>query len=196
MGEPLFFASADEFREWMQEHHQKDIEVTVGYYRKGASRQGMDYASSVDVALCFGWIDGVRHRIDEERYQNRFTPRRKGSKWSRVNIKRFAELRERGLVTPAGLAAFEAWDGSAAGYSFEGAPESLPPEYERQLRADPAAWEYWQSRPPGYRRRASHWVMEAKRPETRERRLQALIDDSAAGQAIKLLRRNNPGGEG
>lgn len=191
MNAPIFFPTPADFRAWLEANHTSAAELWVGYYRKGVARPGMIWSESVDQALCFGWIDGVRRRIDDESYANRFTPRRRGSNWSQVNIKRALELIEAGLMTPAGLAAFEARDKVAAGeYSYENRPQGPDEAYEVELRADAAAWAYWEVQPPHYRKGAAHWVMSAKREETRRKRLATLIEDSAAGQRIALYRRS------
>jgi uncharacterized protein YdeI (YjbR/CyaY-like superfamily) len=182
--EPTFFASPDEFRAWLEEHHATENELFVGFYKKATGKQTMSWSQAVDQALCFGWIDGVLHRIDDERHMQRFTPRRRGSNWSKVNIAKVAELKEAGLMRPAGLAAFEARSDARSGvYAFEQEQAAeLPAEYEQRLRADAAAWDYWQASAPSYRRTATHWVVSAKRQETRERRLAQLIECSAAGR--------------
>ena len=187
--EARFFATAAEFRAWLEAHHADEREVIVGYHRKGTGRPSMTWQESVDEALCFGWIDGIRRRIDEESYSNRFTPRRQRSNWSAINIKRAHELIEEGRMTPAGLAAFEArTDDRSAVYSYEQRHAArLEPEQERRLRANTAAWEWFQSRPPSLRRAAVYWVTSAKKPETRERRLAQLIEGAAEGRAPKPL---------
>ena len=144
----------------------------------------------MDQALCFGWIDTRTNAIDEDRYMQRFTPRRPGSNWSKINVEKVAKLTEAGLMRPAGLAAFEKRTDDKTGvYSYEDAAKGLPPEYDKRLRANAAAAEYFDSRPPSYRRTAIYLVMDAKREETRLRRLAQLIEDSAAGLDIKQLRR-------
>lgn len=183
---PQFFETPAEFRAWLEANHATADELWVGYYRKSTGRPSMTWPESVDQALCFGWIDGIRRRIDDESYTNRFTPRRKGSNWSLVNTRRALELIEAGLMQPAGLSAFEARQSD--GYSYESGPEGLAEPYESELRRHPAVWEYWQAQPPHYRRGSAHWVMSAKREETRQRRLATLIEDSAAGRWIGLYR--------
>ena len=189
--QPRFFATPAEFRAWLEEHHADATELLVGFYKKGSGRPSITWPESVDEALCFGWIDGVRRKIDDERYTIRFSPRQKRSTWSAYNIKRAKELIAEGRMTPAGLAAFEArTDERSAIYSYEQRRNAqLEPDEQARLEADPAAWEWFQAQPPSYRRPAIHWVTSAKRPETRERRLAALIADSAAGRAIKPLTR-------
>ena len=177
---PTFFATPADFREWLARHHDSATELLVGFHKKGSGRPSMTWPESVDQALCFGWIDGVRKRIDDESYTIRFTPRKARSIWSAVNIRRANELKELGLMQPAGLRAFEQRsEERSARYSYENAPAGLPAEFERKFRAQKNAWKYFSEQPPGYRRVAIYWVMSAKKEETRERRLAVLIDDSA-----------------
>jgi uncharacterized protein YdeI (YjbR/CyaY-like superfamily) len=181
--EPIFFASPAEFYAWLEEHHETASEVYVGYYKTHTGRRAMSWSESVDQALCFGWIDGRANGIDDDRYMQRFTPRRPGSNWSEINVEKVARLKEAGLMRPAGLAAFEK--------RREQVPqdEELPLEYEQRLRSNAIAAEYFDSRPAWYRRTVSRWVMSAKREETRERRLAQLIEDCAKGLDVKPLRR-------
>ncbi len=189
--EAIFFDGPREFYDWLEAHHESEDEVLVGMYKKHTGKQTMTWSQAVDQALCFGWIDGVMRRIDDERHVQRFTPRRPGSNWSKVNVEKMARLEAEGLVAEAGRRAFEARTDARTGvYSFEeGQDARLSAEYEERLRANAAAAEYWDARPPWYRRTASHWVTSAKREETRERRLTQLIEDCAAGIDIKPLRR-------
>jgi uncharacterized protein YdeI (YjbR/CyaY-like superfamily) len=189
--EPIFFKSPQEFYDWLEEHHETESEVYVGMHKKHTGKRAMSWSEAVDQALCFGWIDGRANAIDEDSYMQRFTPRRPGSNWSKINIAKVAKLTEEGRMRPAGLRAFEARTGARSGqFSYEERHQArLTEEHERRLRADAAAWEYWQARPPGYRKEATFWVMSAKREETRERRLNQLIEDCASGQHIKPLRR-------
>jgi uncharacterized protein YdeI (YjbR/CyaY-like superfamily) len=184
-----FFASPGEWRAWLEEHHDSADEVVVGYWRRGTGRPSLTWAQSVDEALCFGWIDGVRRRIDDERYCIRFTPRQARSRWSRVNVERVAELARAGRMRPAGLAAFEARTEEGT-YSYEQQREAaLDAEREARLRGDDAAWEFFAAQPPWYRRAAVHWVMSAKREETRDRRLAQLVACSADGRPVPPLTR-------
>ena len=184
-----FFGSPEEWRAWLEEHHDREAELLVGYHKRGTGRTSMTWAESVDEALCFGWIDGVRRRIDDERYSIRFTPRRPRSRWSAVNVARVAELTAAGRMRPAGLAAFEARTEEGT-YSYEQQREAvLDEERERRLRAVPAAWAFWSAQPPWYRRATTHWVMSAKREATRDRRLAQLIENSAAGRTVPPLTR-------
>jgi uncharacterized protein YdeI (YjbR/CyaY-like superfamily) len=187
--EPIFFASAAEFRDWLEEHHESESEVYLGYWKKGSGRPSLTWSEAVDQALCFGWIDSRADSIDAERYMQRFTPRRPGSNWSKINVDKVAKLTEAGLMRPAGLRAFGARREDRSGvYSFEQRDEArFPAGYEERLRANAAAWEYWQARPSGYRRTATFWVASAKREETRERRLEQLIACSAAGRHVPPL---------
>jgi uncharacterized protein YdeI (YjbR/CyaY-like superfamily) len=186
---PIFFKSPQEFYDWLEEHHETETEVYVGFHKTHTGKRAMSWSEAVDQALCFGWIDTRSNSIDEDRYMQRFTPRKPGSNWSKINVEKVANLTEAGLMRPAGLAAFEKRTDAKTGvYSFERESE-LSPEYEARLRANAAAADYFDSRPPWYRRTAIHLVMSAKREETRLRRLNRLIEDSAAGRDLKELRR-------
>lgn len=186
-----FFPTPADFRSWLAANHTTAAELWVGYYKKGSGRLSITWPESVDQALCFGWIDGVRKSLDGESYAIRFTPRRAGSTWSEVNTKRAFELIDQGLMQPAGLAAFSVRDEdkTAAQYSYEARRQPLDPAYEAEFRADAVAWDYWQVQPAHYRHGATHWVMSAKREETRRKRLATLVADSAAGRWIALYRR-------
>jgi uncharacterized protein YdeI (YjbR/CyaY-like superfamily) len=188
---PIFFATPEELAAWLEEHHETEDELWVGLYKKASGKPSVTWPEVVEQVLRFGWIDGVRRGIDEESYANRITPRRPGSNWSAINVAKVEELKARGLMKPAGLRAYAARREDRTGvYSFERAQAAqLPPEFEERFRAEPSAWAWFEARPQGYRRTAAHWVVSAKRPETRERRLAQLIEDSAAGLAVKPLRR-------
>ena len=187
--EPTFFATAADFRAWLERHHDSVSELLLGFHRKGSGRPSITWPEAVDQALCFGWIDGVRRRIDDERYSIRFTPRTPRSTWSVVNVKRVGELTELGLMHPAGVAAFERRsDDRTAIYAYEQRKAAkLDREQERRFKANEKAWDWFQAQPAGYRRTATYWVISAKKPETRERRLEQLIEDSAAGRTIRSL---------
>jgi len=179
----IFFASPDELRGWFEEHHAAVDELWVGYHRKATGRPTITWPQAVDEALCVGWIDGVRYRIDEERHAQRFTPRRKGSIWSAVNTKRAQELIEEGRMRPDGQKAFEARsEERTAVYSYERANAAFSDDQQGRFEADESAWTYWQLQPPSYRRAITHWVSSAKREETRERRFLKLLEDSRAGR--------------
>jgi uncharacterized protein YdeI (YjbR/CyaY-like superfamily) len=186
--DPTFFATPADFRAWLEAQGDAD-ELLVGFYKKGSGRPSITWPESVDEALCFGWIDGIRRRIDDESYSIRFTPRRRRSVWSAVNIRRVGELTAEGRMRPAGVAAFEARDEArSAIYSYEQRHQAkLEPEQEARLRADPAVWEWFRSRPPSWQRGAIYWVTSAKKPETRERRLAQLIENAAEGRPPKAL---------
>jgi len=187
---PIFFASPQEFYDWLEEHHETETEVYVGYYKKATGLPSLTWSEAVDQALCFGWIDGRVNRIDDERHMQRFTPRKPSSNWSKVNVEKVSRLKRAGLMRPAGMVAFDKRSDEKTGiYSFEREGATLPPEYENRLRANSAAAEYFNGRPPWYRRTATHWVVSAKREETRLRRLAQLIEDSAKGLDVKPLRR-------
>jgi uncharacterized protein YdeI (YjbR/CyaY-like superfamily) len=190
---PQTFRSAAAFRTWLTRSHRTSKELVIRCFKVGATTHGISYTEALHEALCFGWIDGVRRSHDEVSYTVRFTPRKPRSIWSRVNVAKAKMLMEEGRMAPAGLAAFEARDESRTGlYSFERAEMPLAPEYLKRFRARRAGWEYFQGKPPWYRRVCAYWVMSARRPETQLRRLAVLIESSAAGRSIKLLER--PGG--
>ena len=184
------FDCADAFRQWLEANHGTRDELWVGFWKKSTGRPSITWPQSVDEALCFGWIDGIRKRIDDESYTIRFTPRRPTSIWSRRNMERYQALEASGRIEPAGAEAFaRRTDANSGRYSFEQKkPPTLSADYRARLEADAQAWADWQARPPGYRKQVAHWVMSAKREATRERRLAALIEDCAAGRKIKPLR--------
>jgi uncharacterized protein YdeI (YjbR/CyaY-like superfamily) len=189
--EPTFFATPTEFRAWLERHHDSAGELLVGFHKRGSGRPSMTWPEAVDQALCFGWIDGVRHGIDDTSYTIRFTPRKPRSTWSAVNVKRMKELIDQGLAAPAGIAAFERRsDDRTAIYAYEQRKQAkLEPEQERRLQANERARAFFESQPPSYRSAAIHWVTSAKKPETRERRLTQLIECSQAGELVPPLRR-------
>jgi uncharacterized protein YdeI (YjbR/CyaY-like superfamily) len=172
-----FFATAEKFRQWLEANAATTTELTVGFWKVDSGRPSMTWSESVDQALCFGWIDGVRRRIDDDSYEIRFTPRRPGSIWSKVNIAKLEQLRLTGQMTKAGEGAFARRQEAKSGvYSYE-QPESseLPEEERRRFQKIKAAWIYFESCPPGYRRTIVHWITAAKKPETRSQRLEKLI---------------------
>jgi uncharacterized protein YdeI (YjbR/CyaY-like superfamily) len=182
---PLFFESPLDFRRWLQKNHAAATELLVGFYRTDSGRPSMTWPESVDEALSFGWIDGVRKRIDEVSYSIRFTPRRKESNWSAINIARVKELIAQGRMHPAGIAAWEKRrDEKSAIYAYENRPRQLPPEAEREFKSHRKAWRWFSSQAPSYQRVAIYWVTSAKKEETRQRRLRALIGDSEKGQRL------------
>ena len=180
-----FFKSPSEWRKWLESHHAKDLELWVGFYKKDSGKPSITWPESVDGALCYGWIDGIRKNIDDVSYRIRFTPRKQRSIWSAVNIKRVQELSEEGLMRPAGLKAFEARQENRSGiYSYEQRNPELPAPYARIVKKNKTAWDFFQSKSPSYRKAANWWVLSAKREETRLKRLDQLIQYSAAGQTI------------
>jgi uncharacterized protein YdeI (YjbR/CyaY-like superfamily) len=163
-------------------------ELWVGFYKKASGKRGITYAEAVDQALCFGWIDGIKKRVDEQGYTHRFSPRTSKSVWSVVNTRRAEELKRLGLMHAAGLAAFERRDPAKSGlYSFENPSVSLPPPLARQFKANKQAWLFFEAQPPGYRRIAISWVVSAKQDATRERRLALLVHASANGNRFGLV---------
>lgn len=186
-----FFATPEKWRQWLDKHHTRVDEVWVGYHKKASGTPSITWPESVDEALCYGWIDGIRKAIDETRYKIRFTPRKKGSTWSAVNIKRVAALTKERRMQPPGLAAFAArLPEKSAVYAYEQpTPATLGDEYERRLRSNAKAWAFWESQPPYYRKVVTRWVVSAKQAATRERRLATLIADCAAGRRIGPMRR-------
>jgi len=189
--EPVFFADAAELRAWFLEHHADAPELLVGYYKKHTGKPSVQHTEAIEQALCFGWIDSIGRRIDDERYQVRFTPRRKGSVWSAVNVAKVAELTAAGLMHPAGLQAFESRKPErVAVYSYEQPDDAvLDAEQTARFQGEEAAWKWFSEQPASYRRAAVHWVVSAKREETRQRRLNQLITDSAAGRTVPPLTR-------
>jgi len=179
---PTFFRTPGAFRTWLEAHHASVGELWVGYYKKDSGKASLTWPESVDEALCVGWIDGIRKRIDDVSYMIRFTPRRRGSVWSSVNIARVQALIEQGSMQPAGLEAFEARTKPKAGiYSYEQRPADLPEPYARRLKQQRAAWVFFRTQPPSYRKAATWWVISAKREDTRLKRLAKLAAHSAQG---------------
>lgn len=193
--EPTTFATPADFRAWLKQHHDSANELWVGYYKRATGKPSMTWPESVDEALCYGWIDGRRKRIDDERYTIRFTPRRPGSIWSTVNIERVAELTKQRRMRAAGRAAFDARREDRSGiYSYGNRHRArLDPVYERRFRAKKRGWADFERRPPWYRQAVIRWVMSAKKEETRERRLTQLMSASAKGEPIPQLSRSDRG---
>jgi uncharacterized protein YdeI (YjbR/CyaY-like superfamily) len=183
---PNFFPSAAAFRAWLEKHHASTPELIVGFYKKSSGRAGLTYPEAIDEALCFGWIDGIVRKLDDERYSHRFTPRKTGSIWSNVNVRHVARLTAAGRMHAAGLAAFAARSAAKTGiYSFEAkVAATLPPAFEKKLRANQKAWAFFNAQAPWYQRKVTWWVVKAKQEETRARRLAKLIAGSAAGRQV------------
>ena len=187
---PHFFPTPVHLRAWFEENHDICDEVWVGYYRKATGLPSVTWPESVDEALCFGWIDGIRKSVDHKSYKIRFTPRRRGSHWSARNLGRMDHLTAEGRVTEAGMAAYRKRDpGNQKKAAYEQGAVALPGEYERRIRAEPDAWSYFQAARPSYRKQVTWWVVSAKREETRLRRLRMLIESSAKGEVIPPMRR-------
>ena len=187
--EPRFFSTQAELRAWFQEHHETLEEQWIGYYKKASGNPSITWPESVDEALCFGWIDGLRKSIDETRYKIRFTPRRRGSHWSAKNLARISELQEADLVEDAGVRIYEARNVKREKLAaYERGEVVLPAKYLDSIRANEAAWAYLEAAPPSYLKQVSWWVLSAKREETRVRRLSTLIESCASGQVVPPLR--------
>ena len=183
----LFFRDAAEFRAWLEEHHESATELWMGLHKRHVEDRGLTWEEAVPEALCFGWIDSVSQRIDEDSRRQRWTPRKASSVWSAVNIAHVERLTAAGLMRPAGLAAFERRTPERSGYSYE-TRQGLSEDQRARLLADPAAAAFWEVATPSYRSVAENWVATAKREETRESRLLQLVDDSAHGRLIPSQR--------
>jgi uncharacterized protein YdeI (YjbR/CyaY-like superfamily) len=189
-GAPKAFRSREHFRSWLERHHSVTTELILRCFKVHAKHRGIGYKEGLDEALCFGWIDGVRRSLDNDSFTVRFTPRKSKSNWSAVNIKRAKELEAEGRMQPAGLAAFRARNALAvAPYSFESRSVTLDPPFEKQLRANKVAWEFFQAQAPWYRRTIVFWVMSAKRQETRERRFASLLERCGKRATVPPLKR-------
>jgi uncharacterized protein YdeI (YjbR/CyaY-like superfamily) len=187
---PRFFANRAAWRRWLSANHAKQTEILLGLHKRHTDVSAMTYQDALDEALCFGWIDGVRRRIDEDRWSIRFSPRKERSIWSAINLKRFAELQREGRVAAPGLAMFEARTKERSGvYSYENRPREFEPAYERKFRASKKAWQFFEAQPPGYRRTLVWFVMSAKQEATRQRRLDQLIAESATGRRMEWMKK-------
>lgn len=184
---PIFFPNQDEFRKWLEKHHQKETELLVGFYKVNSGKPSMSWSQSVDQALCFGWIDSVRRSIDEESYCIRFTPRKPTSIWSAVNIKKIEELSKAGLMTEAGLQAFgHRKENKSSIYSHE-KPSKIATEYEALFKKDKVAWSFFEQQAPSYKRIITHWIMSAKQEKTRLSRLEKAIAESGELKRIRFM---------
>lgn len=185
---PIFFATQSDFRKWLEKNHGKATELFVGFYKVNSGKPSMTWSQSVDQAICFGWIDGVRKSIDKDSYLIRFTPRKPTSTWSAINIKKVEELSKQGLMHPAGFASFNLRkEHKSRIYSYEKEAVKLSDEFEKKFKANKKAWTFFQSLPPSYHKPAINWVMSAKQEATSIKRLDELINDSEAGRKIKQL---------
>jgi uncharacterized protein YdeI (YjbR/CyaY-like superfamily) len=181
----VYFPSPAALGKWFEDHHLEAEELWVGYFKKGTGRPSVTWPESVDEALCVGWIDGIRKRVDEDRYTIRFTPRKRGSVWSAVNIRRARALIDAGRVRPTGLEAFEARRENRSGiYSYEQRRAQLEEPYASLLKKHKTAWDFFQAQPPSYRKAASWWVVSARKEETRRKRLKKLTEYSARRRRI------------
>lgn len=181
-----FFATPQEFRKWLEKHHTSEKELLVGFYKVGTKKPSMTWSESVDQALCFGWIDGVRKSINEHSYSIRFTPRKPTSIWSAINIKKVEELTKVGLMTLEGQKAFDLRkEEKSAIYSHEKEPTTLEPDYEKQFKANKKAWEFFNNQAPSYRKVMLHWIMSAKQEKTRLSRLEKTIRESEQQKRIR-----------
>ena len=188
LAKPTFFSTQAAFRKWLEKNHDKEIELLVGFYKVNSGIQSMTWSQSVDEAICFGWIDGVRRSIGNESYCIRFTPRRPRSIWSAINIKKVEALTKQGLMHPAGLDAFlKREEKRSAIYSYEKEAAFFPNNFLKKFQSNKPAWKFFQSMAPSYQRTAIHWVMSAKQEITKEKRLEELIRDSGAERKIKSL---------
>ena len=182
---PSFFKTPADFRKWLAKHHARKAELWVGFFKKDSGKPSVTWPESVDEALAFGWIDGIRKKVDDISYKIRFTPRRPRSIWSAINIKRVSELSKEGRMMPAGEKAFAARQEYRSGiYAYEQRQPELPAIYAKQLRKNKAAAKFFDSQPPSYRKLAMWWVVSAKLEQTRLKRLRKLIDDSSQGKRI------------
>ena len=183
---PIFFSNTAEFKNWLEQNHQTATEVLVGYYKVKTGKPSMNWSDSVDEALCYGWIDGVRRTIDEQSYYNRFTPRRPKSNWSRVNIEKVERLIAQKRMQPAGLAAYEKRTQARSEiYSYENQPDKLSEELEAIFRKHAQAWDFFTTQPPSYKKTMIYWIMSAKQITTQKTRLFKLIEASAAATRLR-----------
>jgi len=183
----VFFQAPENFQNWLEESHQRCEELWVGFYKMSSGKPSITYPEALDEALCFGWIDGVRKKVNADAYTVRFTPRRPKSQWSTVNIKKAEKLSGAGRMRPAGIKAFAGAHDQSRKYSYEQRKESsFNREDERHFRANRKAWDFFLTQPPWYRRTATFWVVSAKQEETRQRRIATLIADSEHGQTSSL----------
>ena len=181
----MFFSTPGEFRKWLTKNHRTSTELLVGFWKVGTKRPSMTWSESVDQALCFGWIDGVRRTIDNESYSIRFSPRRPESPWSAINTAKVAELERKGLMRAAGRVAFaKRNEERSRAYSYESGPKDFDADLLRVFETSKEAWAFYQRQPAGYRKRIVHWVMSAKQAETRVRRLERLIRLCSGGKRL------------
>ena len=186
--QPKFFPTQKHFRQWLEKNHDRVTELVVGFHKKSAGRKSITYAQALDEALCFGWIDGVRKRLEDTSYTIRFTPRKPRSIWSLINVRHVERLKESGQMHESGLRVFNMRDEKRTGiYSFENEPKEFSKEYLSRFQRNPKAWDFFKTQPPGYRRLMTFWVMSAKKNETQLRRLNQLIEHSEQGIRERVM---------
>jgi uncharacterized protein YdeI (YjbR/CyaY-like superfamily) len=185
---PLFFENVTAFREWLKLNGKKETELLVGYYKVSTGKPSMNWSESVDQALCFGWIDGVRRSIDEASYCIRFTPRKPNSNWSAVNIRKMEELISSGQMTPAGLNLFgQRKESKSEVYSYENRTEAFPPKIEERFHQNKKAWEFFTKQAPSYRKTVIYWIMSSKQEATLEKRFAQLVSECEEGKRLDLF---------
>lgn len=185
---PKFFSEPAQFRQWLEQNHDRATELMVGFHKKSSGKKSITYAEALDEALCYGWIDGVRRNLNETSYEQRFSPRKPKSIWSLINVRHVERLMKEGRMRPPGLEAFARRDPKRTGiYSFENAPKQLSAAYEKRFRQNKAAWQFFEKLPAFLKRTIIHWVMSAKKEETHIRRLEQLIESSAKGVRMGVI---------
>jgi len=183
---PIFFSTQSEFRLWLDKNHESETELLVGFYKVDSGKQSMTWSQSVDQAICYGWIDGVRKSIDEESYCIRFTPRKCTSIWSAINIEKFEALMQAGLMKPEGIKAFSSrTEEKSKIYAYENEPTKLDTEYERQFKSNKSAWDFFINQSTSYKNTMIHWIMSAKQEKTRLSRLEKTIGESELQRRMK-----------
>ena len=191
---PTFFSSAEKFRQWLEQNHDRESELLVGFHKKSSGKKSVTYAEALDEALCFGWIDGVRRNLDETSYTIRFTPRKPRSIWSNVNVNHVERLKKEGRMHAAGLEAYARRSPERTGiYAFENKPKQLSPAYEKTFRQNKKAWKFFEEEmPPSLKRTTIFWIMSAKKDETQLRRLKHVIENSEKGVKSGVLEPKQP----
>jgi uncharacterized protein YdeI (YjbR/CyaY-like superfamily) len=190
---PTFFSSPEKFRQWLEQNHDHESELLVGFHKKSSGKKSITYAEALDEALCFGWIDGVRKNLDETSYTIRFTPRKSRSIWSNVNVNHVERLQKEGRMHAAGLEAYARRDPKRTGiYAFENEPRQLSPAYEKIFRQNKKAWKFFETMAPSLKKVSIFWIMSAKKEETRLRRLKHVIENSEKGVKSGVLEPKQP----
>ena len=185
---PKFFSNPAKFRKWLEKHHDTSTELMIGFHKKSSGKKSITYPEALDEALCYGWIDGVRRKLNETSYEQRFSPRKPKSIWSLINVRHVERLLKEGRMRPPGLEAYERRDPKRTGiYSFENAPRQFAPTYEKRFRQNKKAWQFFTNEPAYVKKVCIHWVMSARKEETQIRRLEKLIESSANGVRMGVL---------